>query len=350
MREVGRHRGRETQFGVEPGLAAQVAARARGPHAVVLGHHGAPQRIGVQLEIVGAVQLADARDRSGLVQAVEPLRPPERAPQVFLVLAANEAPDIEPERGVRARVKPQSEERDAELGRPAGGVARDGDVPHAVPVLVQGVDTRELRVPHRPLRVRGEHEGVAPVVEAVDQEPDVVVAREVGVAAQLGGPHPPHIRVVAAHRDVERVGVVRHPDDRPLGRGGTLDGLALAQVVDRVRGRPERLGECAVERHRPRDRHGAERIGARRCHSPPRGPLLRGTRPHPRPCRRAGEQGKAGEREGEARRGYLTVKVTVSATSGFKGMCLQSATTAMTRWGPGLRESSRNSVCPRPRW
>src|SRR2546425_2487984 len=61
-----------------------------------------------------------------------------------------------------------------------------------------------------------------------------------------------------------------------------------------------------------------------------------------------------GERESEPQlaveaRHYLTVNRTVSTTSGFRGMCFQFATRAITRWGPGLRESSTNSVCPRPR-
>src|SRR5438477_155959 len=46
----------------------------------------------------------------------------------------------------------------------------------------------------------------------------------------------------------------------------------------------------------------------------------------------------------------FTVKRTVSVTSGCNGRCFESPTTAMTRCGPGLRESSTNSVCPRPRW
>src|SRR3989441_11230828 len=47
---------------------------------------------------------------------------------------------------------------------------------------------------------------------------------------------------------------------------------------------------------------------------------------------------------------YFTVNRTVSTTSGFKGTCFQSATTAITRWGPGLSESSTKSVWPRPKW
>src|SRR5439155_22545797 len=46
---------------------------------------------------------------------------------------------------------------------------------------------------------------------------------------------------------------------------------------------------------------------------------------------------------------HFTVNRTVSATSGFRGMWLQSPTTAMIRCGPGLRESRTNSVCPCPR-
>src|SRR5436305_928442 len=46
----------------------------------------------------------------------------------------------------------------------------------------------------------------------------------------------------------------------------------------------------------------------------------------------------------------FTVKRTVSATRGCNGRCFESPTTAMTRCGPGLSESSTNSVCPRPRW
>src|SRR2546421_5786126 len=68
---------------------------------------------------------------------------------------------------------------------------------------------------------------------------------------------------------------------------------------------------------------------------------------------RALGNGAEGEREpqGAANAGhYFTVKRTVSTTSGFSGMCFQFATTAITRCGPGLRESSTNSVCPRPRW
>src|SRR4029077_2657493 len=67
---------------------------------------------------------------------------------------------------------------------------------------------------------------------------------------------------------------------------------------------------------------------------------------------RAAGQGREREREHQGAThvvAYFTVNRTVSTTSGFRGTCYQSATTAITRWGPGVRESSTNSVCPRPR-
>src|SRR5207253_11162784 len=150
----------------------EVASGRLPADAVVLGLYGATERVRVQFEIVRAVQSPEIGDRSFIIEAVEPLRPAVRAPQVFLVLPSNEAPDIEPELRVGPGAKPQREQRDAELRRPSRTVARDGDLPDTVPVLVQVVDARELGIPHRPVRVRTEHEGTAPVVEAVDQEPD----------------------------------------------------------------------------------------------------------------------------------------------------------------------------------
>src|SRR5881396_1368774 len=145
LREVGAggdvrsQRRRDAELGVDSALAAEITARCLPADAVVLRLHGPTERIRVQLEIVGTVQIPELGDRSFIVQAVEPLRPAVRAPQVLLVLASNEAPDIEPELRVGPGVKPQREQRDAELGRPSGTVARDGDVPNTVPALVQVV-------------------------------------------------------------------------------------------------------------------------------------------------------------------------------------------------------------------
>src|SRR6266487_2228760 len=72
----------------------------------------------------------------------------------------------------------------------------------------------------------------------------------------------------------------------------------------------------------------------------PRRPSSMRTAPlPPAPCDRP-RSGRAPRVEG----GYFTVNRTLSTTGGFRGTCFQSATTAITRWGPGFRESSTNSV------
>src|SRR5437016_4685034 len=122
-RDVRGQRRCDAELSVDPALAAEIAAHCLPADAVVLRLHGPTERIWVQLEIVGTAQIPEIRDCSFVVQAVEPLRPAVRAPQVLLVLAPNEPPDVEPELRVRPSVKPQGEQRDAELGRPSGAIA-----------------------------------------------------------------------------------------------------------------------------------------------------------------------------------------------------------------------------------
>src|SRR2546422_112170 len=138
-RDVRGQRRRDAELSVDPALAAEITTRCLPADTVVLRLHGPTERIWVQLEIVGTVQVTELGDRSFIVQAVKPLRPAVRAPQVFLVLASNETPDVEPELRVGPDVKPQREQRDAELRRPSGAIARNGDVPDTVPIFVQVV-------------------------------------------------------------------------------------------------------------------------------------------------------------------------------------------------------------------
>src|SRR5207244_10106446 len=104
--DVRGQRRRDAELSVDPALAAEITTRCLPADAVVLRLHGPTERIRVQLEIVGTVQIPEIGDRSFTAQAVEPLRPAVRAPQVFLVLASNEAPDIEPDLWVGPGVKP----------------------------------------------------------------------------------------------------------------------------------------------------------------------------------------------------------------------------------------------------
>src|SRR5207245_2032406 len=67
------------------------------------------------------------------------------------------------------------------------------------------------------------------------------------VSAKLAGAHARHVRVVAAHDDVECALVMGHADHRALRRRRPCLGLPLAEVVDRVPWRPERFVQLAVE-------------------------------------------------------------------------------------------------------
>ena len=104
--DVSRQRRRNANLGVEARLPVQVTPARLPADTVVLGLHGPAECIRIQLQIAGTVQIAEIGDRSFIVQAVEPLRPAVRAPEVFLVLPSNEAADIEPELRVGAGVKP----------------------------------------------------------------------------------------------------------------------------------------------------------------------------------------------------------------------------------------------------
>src|SRR5207253_655733 len=154
LREVGaeRHVGgqcrREAELGVDPALPSDKAARRLPTGAVVPGFDGTAERVGVQLEIMGPVQSAERRNRSFILQLIEPLGPSPRAPQVFLVLAPDETPDVEPELCAHPGVKPQRQERDAELGGPSRRVALRGGRPLVGLALAKVVD-RVRRGPPR---------------------------------------------------------------------------------------------------------------------------------------------------------------------------------------------------------
>src|SRR5205809_7499545 len=71
------------------------------------------------------------------------------------------------------------------------------------------------------------------------------------------------VQTCALPISTERTVVMRHLDDRPLRGGGRLEWFALAEVVDRVRCRPERLVQPAIERHRRPDQRRSNRRRAR---------------------------------------------------------------------------------------
>ena len=65
----------------------------------------------------------------------------------------------------------------------------------------------ELGIPHRTVRVGAEDKAAAPVVEAVDEQHDVVVRLEIGIPAELRRPDPVDIRVIGVHTHVQGIRV-----------------------------------------------------------------------------------------------------------------------------------------------
>ena len=149
----------------------------------------------------------------------------------MLVLTPDEAAHVEAEPHARLAAKPQRLERNAEFGGPSGGIARDRDVPDPVPVLIEGVEVGQLCIPTGTVGIRAEHECAAPVVEAVDEQQYVVVARQIGVPAQLRGANAARFAVVRAYPDVEGSRIADDLDDGALGRGLADLRLTLTEVA-----------------------------------------------------------------------------------------------------------------------
>src|SRR2546428_7535176 len=144
----------------------------------------------------------------------------------------------------------QGAKRDSKHGGPARGIARDDHVPDAVPVLVEIVDPDELGVPHRAVRIGAKDKGPTAVVKAVDQQLDVVITGQVRVTPQFAGPHLPHVAVVGADRDVQRLRVPKHLDHATLARGRAYRWLPLPEIDDGVRAGPVRAVQPTVQGNR----------------------------------------------------------------------------------------------------
>ena len=85
-------------------------------------------------------------------------------------------------------------------------------------------------VPPAPDRVDGEDDPVAPVVERIDEKPEVVVLQDVEAVAAHLVDHPLRLgdRIPGSSRDVEIRVVEQHPRVGPLGRRGPRNTRALS--------------------------------------------------------------------------------------------------------------------------
>ncbi|MEZ5420302.1 MAG: hypothetical protein R2708_23595 [Vicinamibacterales bacterium] len=145
---------------------------------------------------------------------------------------------------VRAGLEAQGLERDAELGRPAGGVGGGGHPPHRVPVRVHVAPfVGDLGVGAGAAGVGREDEAVAAVGEGVEQHFERVL---------LGGGE---VLVDVVHHDARRIGIETAGADVEEGivvgdeHLGLFGGrLALPRVgLDEVAGRRRPLPQGFVE-------------------------------------------------------------------------------------------------------
>ena len=143
--------------------------------------------------------------------------------------------------GVRGGARePQLAERNAELGGPALGVARNGDVPHRVPRVVFFGVVEDVGVALHAGRVDLEDEPGAPVVIRVDADGNPV-RRRPGVAARELRGDAARLAVERAHADVDGVVGVGDAHLGALARGLAFVRIPLGELAHHGRGGPHGL-------------------------------------------------------------------------------------------------------------
>ena len=263
-RQIGGERRRDSQLRVHPGLPADETVGEARAVAVVCGLNRPTEDVRVELDVAAASQSPEIVQFAGVQELIEALCPTPGAPEILFVLAADEPQHVKPELHAGAGTKAQRPKGNAEFRGPAGAIPRDRDVPDAVPIRIEVVEVAELRIPACAAGVGSKDECPAAVVETVDQQQHMVIARQVCVAPQLRGAQPVRLGVVGAHANVERRLVSQCLDRRAFRRLFADHGLTLAEIGERVRARPVSLVQPAVEMDSARGRPDAKALCGRR--------------------------------------------------------------------------------------
>ena len=299
LAEVRIDRRVEDQSALDRGLEVD-AERAEGAGAVVEGiavrrvDELLPRRhVGRDLQPpprMGAVEPREVHHPRGHAAVV--LRPelePDR-----LVLAVDEAGDVDAPGLLRGFLESQLGERDPQLRRPACVVLRDPGAPHRVPRIVPEVVIGEHAVSlHTGSADRELHAG-AVIVARIQVERDAVGVGPL-IASGQSLRDRGRLRVEHPRAHVERVVVVEEADLGALRRRLAFIRIALPEVVRRRRLRPYLIVQASVDRRGSGDseclQRGSCRVG-RRWLSGGYGRLLRVHRHRcPDHCRRQQEQG-----------------------------------------------------------
>ncbi len=227
---------------------------------------GAADGVGLDLQVgaggrgLQSHQGARGRDAEDAAPAPEPRGGDGDQGQIRpLVLADHGAAYLDAPHLVALGPVAQRLERHHHLDGPAAVEAPRLHVPHRVPVAVGVALVGDGLVDEAAGGVGVEEQGVAPVVERVDEEAEQVVVQHVErVAAHLGRrPLARRRAVPAAARDVEVLVVEHHPRLGALGGGRALVGQLLDEVGHRRHGLVDRLVEPPVDAQRGQQRDGA---------------------------------------------------------------------------------------------
>ncbi len=194
---------------------------------------------------------------------MEPLVTPQpAAPQHLLVHAPDHAVDVEAPRRVRAAARvAKRAKRYGELGGPAVGRSKRPDLPDPPPVDVElAALVGEERVELGAVRVGGEDDAVAVVVEGIEQDGDGVVpgehrhaleGRQLHDAVALQDPRDDRVGFAIAgdHPHIQVLGVVDDPHLGGFAGRGALERLTLTEARRHRRAPPYRLVQRAIHDH-----------------------------------------------------------------------------------------------------
>ncbi len=162
--------------------------------------------------------------------------------------------DESPRLHARRAGKPERLERDRDLD----GVAQVIDTPRRAPDRVPGpvlepLGRAEQRIRLAPQRIHAELEAAPLIVERIDDDVEVVVEDEAVdvVAAEVAGPDLRGMGIERATADVEAIGVIRDPADRPHGWRRVVARCPLPIERNLGRAAPSRVVERAVQSDGP---------------------------------------------------------------------------------------------------
>src|SRR6266568_1263068 len=177
---------------------------------------------------------------SGLADPRSSVSAPPSRPEIFFVLSADEAFEIDGPNNVARLHEVQRGKRNGDGGRPALFCDASLGSPHAVPagVAVPSVCICALFLGNQsiPLSAQGiylKHVRVTPVMRRVNDDFEIVIQLLTDITPQFGGDDPFRVSVEASDAEIDFVPVVKDADLGFLSRWLSFKWLPLQKVGNR---------------------------------------------------------------------------------------------------------------------